>query len=74
MSYPTLQQVEAANRLQLGQWSRFLKSPGHSAIGQMRAEFESVMRKEKRILDRIIERFTALGGFSPAISKTIGWR
>jgi len=28
MNYPTLQQVENADRVQLGKWYRYLRSPG----------------------------------------------
>ena len=71
MGYPTLGEVEKANRIQLARWYRFMDSPGMSAIKG--DDFEIVMMKEKEILDRIIVRFTEMGGFSPDISKHIGW-
>ncbi|MCK4815453.1 hypothetical protein KA005_06765 [bacterium] len=74
MRYPTIDQVEKADRLQLARWSRFLKSPGHCAIGQDRELFERTMCSQKGILDRIIVRFAELGGMNPTISKCIGWR
>jgi len=36
-------------------------------------EFDRIMYEEKEILDRVIVRFTEMGGFSPDISKHIGW-
>ncbi len=58
MQYPTPQQVETADRLQLARWYRFLPSP---------------QAEELEILNRIIERFKEAGGMDPGISKTIGW-
>lgn len=57
--FPTLDEVEAADRYQLCRWHRFLPS----------AETEEAME----IQDRIFERFQELGGFTPEISKQIGW-
>lgn len=71
MNYPTLDEVEKADRVQLARWFRFLKSPGESAIDK--PDFESVMHGEKAVQDRIIERFQEMGGMTPAISKQIGW-
>jgi hypothetical protein len=73
MRYPTAVQVEKADRLQLSRWYRFLKSPGTCAIGQDRELFERTMRSQKEILDRVIVRFTEMGGMNSAISKCIGW-
>lgn len=71
MNYPTLEEVEAADILQLASWYRFLPSPGLGAVGQ--SDFESTMGKEADILDRITARLQELGGMTPAISKAIGW-
>lgn len=73
--YPTRIEVEKANRIQLARWYRFLPSPGKKAIkpGYSYKEFERELRKEKEILDRVIVRFTEMGGFSPDISKHVGW-
>lgn len=71
VKYPTLEEVEQANREQICRWWRFLKSPGQEAIGQ--PNFEQVLEQQKRIMDRIAERFQELGGFTPEISKRIGW-
>jgi hypothetical protein len=70
MVYPTLEQVETADREQLGRWYRHLPSPGTHAL---RVNFEEVLTKEAKIMDRICERFKALGMFSPELSKKIGW-
>lgn len=71
MNYPTMDEVNAADRRQICEWNRFLPSPGTRAIG--RDGFESVMRDEAKIMDRIVERLKELGGFTPAISKQLGW-
>lgn len=70
MNYPTMEEVEKADRIQLARWVRFLDSPGIKAAG--RPEFELMLKQEGMILDRILERFNESGGWSPSISKTIG--
>lgn len=59
MDYPTMEQVEQAERITLCRWYRFLPSP--------------ITNDQIRILTRIAERFRQLGGMTPAISKAIGW-
>ena len=60
MTYPTLKEIDAADRLQLGRWYRFL--PMAETPDQV------------RIIDRLYERFmNEMGGFTPEISKAIGW-
>lgn len=71
MKYPTLEEVNAADRVQLGRWYRFLPSPGMYAVG--RPDFEERCAKEVQIIERIIERVNELGGMTAAISKAIGW-
>ena len=71
MRYPTLNQVEAADRMQLCCWHRFLESPGWSAVGCENAELE--LNREAAIQDRIQVRLKEAGGFTPQISKEIGW-
>lgn len=73
LPYPTLAEVEQADRLQLGRWFRFCTSPGLDAIGKDRKEFNMVADREKAVLLRIIERFTELGGWDSVLSKEIGW-
>jgi hypothetical protein len=71
MQYPTMEQVESADRDQLCRWSRFLQSPGMCAIG--RPEFEQVLESQVAIMNRILARRDEAGGFTPEISKQIGW-
>jgi len=59
MKYPTLEQVECADQYQLCKWHRFLRSP----------ETDS----EIEINKRMFERWKEVGGFTPEISKAIGW-
>lgn len=69
--YPSVKQVNAATHLQLCSWYRFLPSPGSRAIGT--AHFADVLAAEKTVMDRIVERVKELGGFTPEISKQLGW-
>lgn len=71
MTYPTLEQVENADRTQLARWYRFLPSPGRLAIGT--SDFQAVMDREVAAMKRITDRFVAMGGFTPEISKAIRW-
>ena len=76
MNYPTMEEVEKADRIQLCRWHRFLPSPGRSAIDHHTLGiniFQKVMDREKVILDRIEECLKGFGGFTPEISKLIGW-
>lgn len=57
--YPTFEQVEAADHEQLCRWYRFL--PIADDWGDI------------DIMNRIIQRVRDLGGFTPEISKKIGW-
>jgi hypothetical protein len=57
--------------MQICKWWRFLKSPGMSAVGKPDAE--EVREREAKIMERIQERLKEFGGFTPAISKAIGW-
>lgn len=57
--FPTIQEVQEATRERLAFWCRFLPSPpDHECL---------------EILNLIIDRFKAVGGFTPTLSKQIGW-
>ena len=56
--FPTLEEVEKANKEQLARWYRFLPS-GETAADQ-------------KIMKRIAERFEKLGGMTAELSKRIG--
>jgi len=71
MKYPTIEEVNRANKIQLAKWVRFLPSPGSSAIGK--DNFEETMDKENEILTLIMKLFEEQGGMNPNLSKTIGW-
>jgi len=73
MNYPTIQEVEKADRLQLARWYRFLPSPGSGATGATRIVFDQAFQSEKKVMDRIMERFRDVGEMSKGISKQIGW-
>jgi len=72
MKYPTIEEVKKANRANLARWYRFLLSPGQSAINEERETFQKVMDKEAIVMSLITDRFNAMGGFTPEISKQIG--
>lgn len=59
MQYPTLEQVEAASHLQICKWMRFLEVSGDPY--------------EQKVIIRLCDRLDDLGGFTPEISKQIGW-
>jgi len=59
MEYPTKQQVVDADRVQICRWHRFLPDPKNYEQGE--------------IICEIYRRFVDLGGFTPEISKQIGW-
>jgi hypothetical protein len=56
--FPTLQEVEKADKERLARWYRFLPSGENTA--------------HQKIMNRIAERFEKLGGMTPELSKKIG--
>lgn len=74
MTYPTDAEIESADHVTLARWYRFLRSPGMSVIDHPNAtERERIRVDQMNKLDRIIARFNGAGGWTPAISKTVGW-
>lgn len=71
IEYPSIEEVNKANRYDICRWWRFLPSPGFAQAGH--PNFEEVCAQEKAIMDRISERFKELDGFTPEISKALGW-
>lgn len=70
MRYPTLEQVDQASKYQLGYWIRFLPSPGMEYIGYQ--NFQEKLDEEVIVMNKILEKFNALGGWSLELSKQIG--
>lgn len=56
--FPTIEEVERANKEQLARWYRFLPS------GEAAADL--------KIMKRIAERFEKLGGMTAELSRRIG--
>jgi len=56
--FPTVEEVERADREQLARWYRFLPS-GETPT-------------QKKVMKRIAERFEKLGGMTPQLTKKIG--
>ena len=80
MDYPTLEQVNAADREQICRWYRFLPSPGSAAIPKSNRAprtaydaFNVALEREAAIMNRIADKLKEFGGFTPDISKRIGW-
>lgn len=59
-TYPTLKEVESADQYQICAWHRFLPSP--------------ISDEQIKIIDRLCVRLADLGGFTPEISKGMGWK
>ncbi len=57
--FPTLQEVEKANREQLAEWFSHLPAGETS--------------EQKKVMDRINERFKKLGGMTPELEKKVGY-
>lgn len=68
-----MEEVEAADKLQLGKWWRFLPSPGTEAIDLSHEQFEELCQHEMKINQRIMDRFKEVGGWESATSKAVGW-
>jgi hypothetical protein len=72
MKYPSDEEVQNAEHMQLGEWMRFLPSPGIHHIGDG-DDFQGMMQQESAILKKIAVRFEEAGGWTPTISKSVGW-
>jgi hypothetical protein len=69
--YPTIDEVNAADHVQICRWVRFLPSPGLWTVGL--DTFEEELAKEVLIMERICARLHEFGGMTSEISKMIGW-
>ena len=59
MNYPTISEVDGAGIEQLARWYRFLPSPNNEL--------------QVEIMNKVVSTFDSLGGFTPELSKRIGW-
>jgi hypothetical protein len=57
--FPTMVEVENADKEQLARWYRFLPASGEAA-------------EQPKVMKRLAERFKELGGMTPELSKKIG--
>lgn len=57
--FPTIEEVKAANHEQICRWYRFLPS--------------TLDKDDAEVMDEMHNRYEALGGMTPEISKKIGW-
>lgn len=58
MDFPTLAEVNQADKMQLARWYRFLECTEEEHIP---------------IINRVVDRFKEAGGWNPALSKAVGW-
>ena len=58
MKFPTLDEVEQADLEQLARWWRFLPP---------------ITEKQRTVMDVLVRRFRDLGGWTPELSKRVGW-
>ena len=59
MEYPTEQQVDVADRRQVLEWFRHLPTASNA--------------HEVAIINKVYARAVEFGGFTPELSKEIGW-
>jgi hypothetical protein len=60
MDYPTEEEVQKGSHEELARWCRFLPSP--------------MTEEQLRVINYTAGRLKTMGGFTPEISKRIGWR
>lgn len=73
MRYPTMDEVEKADREKLARWYRFLPGPGSGTENMSMEDFHRILGEQSLVLNRICERFRDMGMFTPELSKLIGW-
>ena len=71
-NYPTLEEINKADRIQIARWYRFLPMPGANHLGS--DDFLEKCHEETYLMFKINDRFEALGGMTPELSKAISWR
>jgi hypothetical protein len=74
MKYPTIEEVNNADIEQLVKWYRFLNSPGLNYVDSELGIFKYKIKEETSIINLICQRINEVGGFTPEISKRIGWK
>lgn len=74
LPYPSIDEVNAADKVQLARWLRFLQPPGMSAKDEpdeaLRADISETQRQ---IMVVIGMRFDSMGAWDPELSKQVGW-
>lgn len=80
LPYPTLDEVNAADHMQICRWYRFCGSPASAIINRpgkwtetRQVQADEATAREVPIMNRIAERLKEFGGFTPKISKALGW-
>ena len=59
MKYPINEEIKTADREQICRWYRFLP--------------DATNQNEADLIHKIVVKFELFGGFTPEISKKIGW-
>ena len=72
MKYPTLDEIETADRIQIARWYRYLPSPGVNFLGK--DNFNEMCNFQAMLMHRINARFVELGGMTSELSKIISWK
>jgi hypothetical protein len=59
VKYPSLEEVDKADLRQLAEWYR------HLPVGST--------SEHLNVINRVVDRFFDLGGWTPELSKQVGW-
>lgn len=72
--YPTIEEVKKATYYQICNWYRHLKSPGSDLSNSLsNEEFSKRISEQTEVMNLICEKYKDGGGFTPELSKSIGW-
>ncbi|HRF80147.1 MAG TPA: hypothetical protein PL070_08670 [Flavobacteriales bacterium] len=72
-----MQEVDAAEKVQLARWHRFLPSPGAGPVlvdgsSETGEQWQERVDREFAVLARITARLTDAGGWDAQLSKEVG--
>jgi len=67
--YPSAEEIESGDRIQIARWYRFLPTPGANHLSD--PNFLEKCLEETKLMERINTRFEDFGGMSPELSKAI---
>ena len=73
MDYPTIEEVNNASRIQICTWYRHLQTPGDNLTYSDTEEYKNKVSDQRHVMDLICVKFKEVDGFTPEISKSVGW-